>query len=448
MTIRYVSPTGSSTAPYDTWAKASTSLTTVTALMGAGDITYVDNTLNQTFGATTNILIAGTQANPAQLISTNDIVNMPPTTIAAGAKVSGGAGAFSVSLGGNFYAYGLEIDGGTGSAAKVILAINSGLYNMILESCTLKVLATSATAGILVIGTTGLQDFIRTINCTFVLGNSASQTIISGANWEDFGGTYLHTTTQPTNLFGDSGNVGVQKHFGCDFSDITTTICGPRTIYRQMYLEQCKLASGVAVLATQTSLYGGGEVWLSDCAFGNVQYTFAHYNYMGNTVAQTAIYENEQGTGDGAYYDLAKDPICWTITGVNSTYSDPYYSPWISAYNELTSALTPSLEIARDGSTTAYNNDQVWVEFIAKITAAVTLGTIDYSNKRGLVAAAAAQANSAKTITNWTGLSATYWLGKLAPAATITPAVAGDIKARVAVCGAITVYVNPRILGL
>jgi len=43
MTVRYVASTGSNTSPYDTWAKACTTLKTVTDLMGAGDVTYAKN---------------------------------------------------------------------------------------------------------------------------------------------------------------------------------------------------------------------------------------------------------------------------------------------------------------------------------------------------------------------------------------------------------------------
>lgn len=447
MTIRYIAATGSNTAPYGTWATAATSLTTVTALMGAGDISYVSNTFSQTFNASPVIAIAGTVTNPAMLISTNDTTNNPPTTVAPGALLAGGAGAYTITLTGHCYVYGVEFDSGTSGAAKIVID-NPGTYTTHLESCILKVLSTAATSGSITLSGASLQNTIRTTNCTFQLGNNASQTILNACGWTDIGGKYLHTTTQPTAVFGDSAGFGANWHIGCDFSDITTTIVGAMTYTKQIFFEQCQLASGVTVMATQGSPAGAAEVWMTDCAFGNVQYAFAHYNYYGNTVAQTAIYENEQGTGDGAYYDLTKDAICWTVTGVNGTLVEPYCSPWISAYNEATSPLSLSLEIARNGSATAYNNDQVWAEFMAKITTAVTLGTLDNSDRRGLVAAAAAQANSSKTISNWTGLGGTYWLGTLAPASTITPAVIGDLKARVCVAGANVVYVNPRILGI
>ena len=62
MTVRYVwSGSGSPGSPYATWATASHALSTVTALMGAGDITYVASTHAETLGVTTQFTIAGTR---------------------------------------------------------------------------------------------------------------------------------------------------------------------------------------------------------------------------------------------------------------------------------------------------------------------------------------------------------------------------------------------------
>ena len=45
MTTYYVdSAAGSNTSPYDTWAKAATALPTITAIVGAGEVSYVAST--------------------------------------------------------------------------------------------------------------------------------------------------------------------------------------------------------------------------------------------------------------------------------------------------------------------------------------------------------------------------------------------------------------------
>lgn len=450
MAILYCSSTGSNTAPYSTWATAATTLATATGAAAAGDTVYISNTQSEALLASTTYTMAGTSSAPVYIISTNDTVNMPPTTIAVGAKIAvSGAGAFSIGIqSGQSYWFGVEFDTSTSASSAInISTLGVGTTEFTsFNSCTFKSLR-AVSGNWLTLGGYGttIPSYVKTSNCTFISGNNAGATVTARGMWHDFNGTFLHTTTQPTTFF--AGGSGVMRFLGSDFSDITTTLFAAHTIATDIYIDECILASGATVIATQTTA-ASAQVFLTDSAFGNIHYTFAHYNYFGSTVAQTTIYENQQSTGDGAYYDGSSDPIAWTITGVNGSYGTPYYSPWIDVYNENLTAVTPRLEIARNGSATAFNNDEVFAEFVVKKTAGSTLGTLDNSSKRAWLAASAAQPNSAKTIANWTGLSATYWLGVLQPTATITPAVPGYIRTRVGVIGAKTVYVNPRILGI
>jgi len=443
MTTRYVAATGSNTSPYDTWAKAATALLTATAAMAAGDITYIDSALATTITTSTIFNINGTAANPGYVISTNDTVNMPPTTVAFGAKIDASATSLVVlTFQGNAVMCGMNIQGGGSTGAGNIIVANSGGYNYLFDTCTLQLNNTNINSRIVFGQTGGYNSSVKTVNCTIKLGNSASQAIRKFSRWDDIGSTFFHNTTQPTNLI-DGTSQGNATFQGSDFSDITTIIFPDSGNTNEYFLNQCKLASGVALVGT---LAGDMiTVWMNDCAFGDVQYSFGHYNYYGNTISTVAIYEND---ADGAAYKIDDTKIGWRITGLHGTYATPYRSPWVDVYNEGVAAVTPRFEIAREGSATAYNNDVAWAEFCIKETAMVTLSTFDSSSKRGIVAAAAAQANSSKTITNWTGLGATYWLGILQPAAAVTPATIGHVRGRICVAGANTVYVNPKILGL
>jgi hypothetical protein len=77
----YVKATGSNTAPYDTWAKASTTLATILALPpAANDVVYVFNTHSE--------VLATTNASGITLYSTSDSTNQPPTTFAVGATLT------------------------------------------------------------------------------------------------------------------------------------------------------------------------------------------------------------------------------------------------------------------------------------------------------------------------------------------------------------------------
>jgi hypothetical protein len=435
MTIRYVNPSGSNTAPYDTWAKGATSFQTVAALTGVNDITYVSNALNQTFGATQTIILNGA------CYSTSDTTNMPPTSIAAGATLSGGAGSFSLNFYGSHYIYGMTFNGGTTATGRVTLNQSPG--NCSYENCTVNILTTNGgyqcAVGLL---STIAAVLTKTIGCTFTMGNSSGQGIGIANSWEDIGSTFGITTTAPTNYFNmTAGGFGTATFYGSDLSAITTTLVGSSGTAQLVTFNQCKFGAGVAPAASGAYT----PVIVNDCNAGNVHYTFGHYAANGSTTVSAAIYQNNT---DGANYDVAGDKYSWKITGLAAaTFINPYVSPWITRYNEATSAVTPRIEILRDGSATAYNNDQVWAEYANKVTASSTRATI-VNNKRGLVAAAAAIPNSSLTSSNWTGQGGTAWFGKLEPASTVTPAVIGDMMARISVVGAITVYVNPAILGV
>ena len=183
----------------------------------------------------------------------------------------------------------------------------------------------------------------------------------------------------------------------------------------------------------------GNEYFLYDCDTADNHYKFQHICYNGTTTVSTAIYAN-----DGATYDVAGDKNSWIVAGnANTSRANPYVSPWITKYNEATSAVTPYLEVLRDGSTTAYKDTEVWAEFSVKTTSGYTIATIDRTDFGGHISAGTNQTTGGAT---WTGAT-TPWMGKLSPSGTLTPAEIGHIQARVSVAGNFTVYVDPQIRG-
>lgn len=444
MTVRYIASTGSNTSPYDTWAKAATDPATVIALMGAGDISYIKNE-TFTIAVDTTYTFAGTLANPCMLISTSDTVNNPPTSVATGASIDGSATAgVDITVNGKVYIYGVTFKAGTGTAAVSIAQTDDSIIS--LENCAL-ILTSATSGGIINIGTSAGTNNNRTItrNCTFTFGTHASQTIAAN-NWNDIGSTFTAGTAPTTFLNNVGSALGNECRFhGSNINALTnTTLVGATSSkpFRAIF-SQCKLPTGYAAISASITGPAHTEVLIYDSASGDTHYEFGHYDYWGNTTISTAICLN---TTSGAAYDVAGNKHSWKIVGTNATYQTPYISPWISVYNESLSAVTPRLEILRDGSATAYNDDEVWADFSAKTTSGFPIASV-VTDKRGLVAAAAAQSDSTLGAGDWGGEGGTAWFGKLEPTSSITPAEIGFIQARVCVAGANTVYVNPRILG-
>jgi hypothetical protein len=229
---------------------------------------------------------------------------------------------------------------------------------------------------------------------------------------------------------------------GCDLSHITGTLCPNTAVFPYQYVfRNCKLGTGVVVLATQTAVgESGSQATVYNSSNDDTHYHFAHYNRLGSTTVETGIYAN-----DGAEYNLAAAKYSWKIvTSADCTVFTPYISPVIYKYNEGTSAITPYLEILRDGSTTAYQDDEVWGEFSYQGTSGFPLGVF-VNDRMTLLGTPANQAAGVGT-SGWTGEAGSAWSGKLAPGSAITPAEIGNLSARVCVGEpSITVYVDPQI---
>jgi len=413
--------------------------------LAAGETLYAEN-VSYPLTASTTITIPGTSASPCILISTSDTTNAPPTSIADGAHFNASAqtSAINLSINGKAFISGFSITPSSSTGDGRIYLAQTDDSMIALESCSLLITNTNSTGG-LYIGNIGSNARFITENCTLKLGNNASQKISTANRWSSVGDTFQITTTQPTAYFniGAGNAASIIDIEGGDLSVITSTlVAGSTTMASTITLYGCKLGSGVAILAAQTGP-AHAEAWVVDCSSGDTHYEFAHYNYWGNTTVSAAIYLN---TANGAAYNVAGSKYSWRVESVNGTFQTPYVSPWIDVYNEATAAVTPRLEVLRDGSTTAYNDNQVWAEFRYKGTSGFT--TLSCVNDRcGLVATAAAQGSSSMGASDWVGETAP-WYGKLEPSSTITPAEIGAMGARVCVAGANVVYVNPKLLGV
>jgi len=212
-------------------------------------------------------------------------------------------------------------------------------------------------------------------------------------------------------------------------SEVIAQVRG-RAIFRR-----CKLGSGYVMLSSSATLNSGLEVLVLDSASTDSHIHLGHQNALGSTVIDTGIYV----TADA-------EALSWKIvTSANALLSAPYCTPWIRKYNDdVSTAIQPWLEILRDGSATAYDDDEVWGVWSYKGTTGSTQATI-VDDRMVVLGTPAAQAAGTGT-GNWTGENATAWSGKVQAPASFTPAEIGDIRARICVgLASATVYVSPRI---
>jgi hypothetical protein len=433
----YVASTGSNTSPYDTWAKAATTLKTATDYASAGDVIYAHQESETITTDTTYTL-----QNGVKVIGSNDTANAPPQTLGTRTITSTTAAVditISNPANGWSYFYGLALKAATGGSGANIKMGGASPCVQIYENCAFELQASSMTSQIEIVTTSvsAQETYVMTKNCTFTWGN-ASQGIAARGRWFSYGDDLVAGATVPTTLFKTVGTAFLRME-GADLSDVSGTIFSSPAGFLRAEIVNSKVHASVTVPPTWNSI-GEGEISMFNCNSGDAHYSFAHYNYAGSTVISTSIYP----TSTGASYDGTNRHTWVVASSANANFYSPYVTPWIPVYHDGTSAITPALEILRDGSATAYQDDEVWAEFSYQGTASSTRSTIE-SDRMALLGTAANQGTGALAAGDWTGEGGTAWFGKLEPAS-ITPAEIGHLSARVCVGEpSITVYVDPQI---
>lgn len=440
----FCAASGSNTAPYDTWAKAATSFATA---IGAAT-TDGDTVVIQYDGvpATDAELAADTGytvlASISLIASTNSGTStITPTPMGVSNWIGNSTTNRSVTIngGGRVYMFGITLRTAGGTTDSINLATSDGLH-YVLEHCFLWG-GNTATASLIALGnaSSGQNSYFHFKNTDVRLGHASQSINLRGQLlWE--GGSLSSSGAAPNALISFNTNATTADIEGVDLSHLgTNPVFGNATGNSPVVeLTRCTLGSGASaatILATQsTGNLSGATAWMFDCSDGDVHGLIGHANALGSTSSNLSIYF----TGGAAVQS-------WKIeTTANASQQAPYLSPWVDLYHATASAITPYLEILRDGSATAFQNDEVWGEFSAKTTANKTIASF-YKDRMTFGGTPADQAAGAG-VGSWTGENATAWSGKCDSGAAITPAEVGHIRGRICVAEPSTVvYVDPQI---
>lgn len=424
-----LSNTGNDSNDGSGWATAKLTMSAAITAAGANGRIFTENTFSEVVNASrTYIFLSG-----QQIFSTADTTNFPPQSLAAGAKISmANAATANQQIRLNNSAadspclmHGFTLEIGTGNTATPSLRLSSAVF---FDTCTFSRRMTSTLS----------HDGGHTRNCTYL--NAAGVTSnITGSNGaaaiRSENDTYFPTGGVPSPVFAPFTGAIIAD--GCDFSTCQY-IANTSSADTMLTLNNCKLHPSFAIQSPPYISYATQTI--SDCSSGDEHYKFTHADRYGTCQVDTGHYV----TADGASYD-GTNKCCWVITSTaKATKAVPYKSPWISVYHDGVAAITPYLEILRDGSATPFTDGEVWVEFAYKGTSGST--RITYADDgAAILAAGTAQDNSA---TAWTGAGGTAWAGKLVLPSAITPQEIGTLRARVCVAGGLTVYVDPKIRGV
>lgn len=441
MALRFVASGGSNTSPYETWAKAATSLQTALTGSANGDIIVIQYNAVPSGDAELAADVTYTFGNNTQIISaSNDGTNAyTPTAMGTANWIGNSTTNRSVTFTApdfKCFVYGLTIRTAGTTGDKISLATGAGQHTEY-ESCYFwqGTSASGGSAGLISLSNNS-SAYVKLVNCTLRFGATTQYCDIFG-HTDMVGCSISSSGSSPALLVSPITSAGQLHCTGCDFQLVTTTLVPNSGTIFDATFDRCRFASGVTVLAAQTTnpSRGSASVLVSDCHDGDTHMEFGYYDALGEVTKNGTI-----------YFTSGAATASWKIvTSANTKPNIPFTTPWIDLYNTGTSAITPRFEILRDGSATAYQNDEVWAEFSAKTSTGFTNATA-YNDRVAVAGTAADQTTGAGT-GSWTGENATAWSGKCDSGASLTPAEVGYIRGRICVAEpSITVYVNPEIL--
>lgn len=444
----FVASGGSNTSPYDTWAKAATSLATaIAAATVDGDrvIIQYDGVPSTDSAAAADTTYTAAAAISIISASNNGGSSWTPTVMTNIIGHSSASRQMSFNSASNkpLFIYGIQIDSGSTTAKQCGFGVAGDNQIINTDSCIVGVSNSSASTLALGGSGTNLNSVQRHVNLTFKPKNVGSKVRLNSI-CELINFSVNTTSATPTGglfIINASGPSGAYTTIsGSDLSSLgSNALIGDCSVVAlRVNFDNCKLGSGFTVFASQTSS-AGPQALFSNCATGDTHFEFAYHDSLGSLTAVTSPYFTT-----GAKYD-GTNAVCWKIVTTSlASYASPFITPWIEKYHSGTSAITPYLEILRNDSTTAFNNDEVWGEFSAQATSGSVLPVFK-NDRRALEASAAAQASGAG-LASWTGEGGSAWSGKIDSGSSVTPAEIGMLRARVCVgLASATVYIDPYI---
>lgn len=451
MADKYVSHLGSNTSPYDTWAKAATTVATVAGADVAGDKIYVAHDHAESTAAAIAPSWAGSPTSPVLILCGNSAAE-PPTTSADTAVITT-TGASNITWAGTAMneTRGLTFNAGTGaSAANISLGGQGAVQRYV--NCKFNLLTTSASSRILASST---AERLHWQNCDVKFsdaGQRISLPTFCKFSWS--GGGIASGGTSPASLMAGGGNylcseVALEN---LDLSQASSTlnIFDALTGYSSgtFSIRNSKLpASWSGGLVSGTIAGAGAAYEMTNCDDGATNYRLWRATGYGTVKSETTIVRTG-GASDGT------TPLSW-LMATSSMANFPFgflETPEIVAWNETTgSSVTATVEIVHDtnvaagqgaGMAYAFRDDEIWLEVQYLSASGAPLGAFVSDAKAEVLGTGSDQASSSEAWTT-TGMTTPV---KQKLSVTFTPQMKGFVHARVMLAKASkTCYVDPKL---
>jgi hypothetical protein len=366
MTVYYVDDGGSASDPYDTWAKAATSLSALddAKTFAAGDIIYIGHNHVCQFAHSGNRTITGPDGLPTYIISATQGSSPPAYQASSTNQIDTTEGAYSLTFDGAFALYGVRMASGAG-----ITLGNDSNEPLLARNCVFALAANGqlSAPG----GNSGASTIIDcTIDLTADGTTGRSATVFAGSSYGTLhasGLTFVNAGYRTGSIFGQSGTAIYIS--GCDFSGFTNaTACEivntpPR---RGSEITNCQTSATWAHFAGAASQLDNTCTLTNVGPVNNPQY-LAFRSYFGDCLSSTAIYRSPGST-------IESVATSWLITTTSACGEcSPFVTPWIYGTIATTGSKTFDVYITND--TAYFDNSMVWLEVEAHGTTIDVSGT-------------------------------------------------------------------------
>lgn len=425
------SVSGSNTSPYDTWAKAATSLSDALSTAGNGGIVYVNKAHSENYTGNTT-LSSGTISAPTRVICVNDNTTEPPTTLAQMTNFITTNSGINLSISNYQYWYGMKIK----PTDFLYLGASTVGCGLRFENCVLTVGSTGSARHLVLRSRNDAESSTYLINTDVGFSHNAQQIDSDSGHyfvWD--GGTLLNNQASSICKASDSGSRFVFRNV--DLSAVTGTLFTSAALNgaSTILLDRCLLNASATISAVPTlNALAIPLIQAHRCTSANDTYEFMEFMDTGTTEDDTT---NHLNATDGAQNISIK----MTSSTVAVECTKWLVSPPITAWTDKTVSTNYTIELAVDSAVTL-RKDDVWVVLESPGSNALGVRT---STKENVLTSINGTPTVLDTSTaSWTWPSGTP--NKYKITVNVTPGKAGVVTARVYLGRASTViYVDPVI---
>lgn len=418
MTTYYVDDGGSATSPYDTWAKAATSLSALDDAITfvAGDVIYIgsDHVCQYVHSGSRTITGPGSGV-PVKVIS----ASTADTTYAKSStnQIDTSESNYHLTLSGAFSWYGIRFRPGN----DCIFTAGSTYANRLFD-CTI---VGSAGEDNILSGDYIAKDLTVDLTADGSTPRAANVIKFDGTRAKINGLSFVNAGYRTAYIIGYGTGGGYTEITGADFSGFTNaTLCELVDITDNAVLatiNNCLTASTWAPLTTSRPR-PRGKITFTNCGPANAPTYLVERTFEGDVVSTNSIYRSGGAT-------IEETNLAWLITTTSvCVEAEPMYAPWMYGVVNSTGSKTFDVYITND--TADFTDAEVWleIEYFSEPTEAIW--DLASNQRATITTTAVAQTDDTTSTWNGSGPSFTY-KQKLSVTATVD--VAGLYRARVCV---------------